>query len=335
MDATTLAQVMTVEGHTVSYNRMLNRLDFDVNNGGPSFKANAWMASFNQALIRAKCTNYPRVAMFLAQLGAESGSFRYTEELASGSEYEWRQDLGNVFPGDGERYKGRTYIQVTGRHNYGALSAWAFAKGFVPTATFFVDNPEMLADVKYIFLGPIWYWTVARDMNAYADARDIVGATRAVNGGLNNLAGRTARYEYAMTFGRKLLPPPPVPKPVPNPSPSPTYVVKSGDTLSGIATKFKTTWQNLQKLNNLIDPNRIFVGQRLMVPGVPPAVAKTPQHRTVVRKPVNKPVLVTVHNGDTLSAIASRHGTTWQNLQKLNNLRNPNVILVGQRLRIR
>jgi LysM repeat protein len=337
MDASTLAQVMTVEGHTVTYNRLLNRLDFDANTGGPSFKANEWMASLNQALIRARCVTYPRVAMFLAQLGAESGSFRYTEELASGAAYEWRQDLGNIYAGDGMRYKGRSYIQVTGRHNYGALSSWAFAKGFVPSPTYFVDNPEMLADVKFIFLGPIWYWTVARDMNPYGDARDIKGATWAVNGGLNNLAGRTARYEYALTFGRKLLPPAPVVKPVPVPSPNPTYVVKAGDTLSGIATAFKTTWQNLQQLNGLSDPNRIYVGQRLRVPAVsggktvsaPPKPVRKP-----VRKPVNKPVYVTVRNGDTLSAIAGRHGTNWQSLQKMNNLRNPNVILVGQRLRV-
>lgn len=280
MKAITLAHVMTVDGHRVVYRRFLNRLEFDKAYGGPSFNATTWMAALNQALIRARCTTPARVQMFLAQLGAESGSFRYTEELASGAEYNWRSDLGNTHAGDGERYKGRTYIQITGRHNYTALSAWAHSKGYVPTATYFVDNPSRLADVQYIFLGPVWYWTVARNMNSYADRNDIVGATRAVNGGLNNLAGRTKRWNYAKTYGSRLLPtgvttppkhaaPAPAPKPKPKPSPKPkpkpatTYVVRAGDTLSKIAAAHHTTWRNLQKINNLKDPNLIFVGQKL------------------------------------------------------------------------
>jgi predicted chitinase len=279
MNAATLAKVMTVEGHKVTYSRLRNRLYFDKANGGPSFKATLWMAMLNQALIRARCTTPRRVAMFLAQLGAESGSFRYTQELASGSEYNWRKDLGNTHAGDGERYKGRTYIQVTGLHNYRALSAWAHSKGYVPTVDYFVRYPERLASVEYIFLGPVWYWTVARNMNRYADAMDINGATKAVNGGYNNLSGRTARWKFALTFGHSLLPtgvkaptplPPKhsVPVPVkrkPKPKPVTTYKVRQNDTLSSIATAHHTTWPRLQRLNNLSNPNLIYVGQTLRI----------------------------------------------------------------------
>ena len=123
-----------------------------------------------------------------------------------GSAYEWRADLGNTEPGDGPRFKGRGPLQVTGRHNYTALSAWAFAQGLVPTPTFFVDAPGELASDRYGFIGVTWYWTVARPMNRYADAADIVGATRAVNGGTNGLDDRVNRWNHCRALGAALLP---------------------------------------------------------------------------------------------------------------------------------
>jgi predicted chitinase len=226
MNINTLAKAATIEGHRVTYSMPLNRVYFDKQYGGPTFKRKQWMDELNRALIRSHCTTPHRVAMWLAQIGAESGSFRYTEELADGSEYNWRSDLGNTQPGDGPRFKGRTYIQITGRHNYGALSAWAHAHGYVPTKTYFIDHPQKLADLEYIFLGPVWYWTVARHMNTYADNMDINGATLAVNGGYNNLSGRTIRWRHALEFGDLLIPrglakpPPRHAAPTPNPKPT-------------------------------------------------------------------------------------------------------------------
>src|SRR5512139_346805 len=59
-----------------------------------------------------------RIAHFLGQLCHESDHFRTLQEYASGARYEGRRDLGNVFRGDGRKYKGRGGIQLTGRANY-------------------------------------------------------------------------------------------------------------------------------------------------------------------------------------------------------------------------
>ena len=165
-------------------------------------------SGLNTALRLAGCTTVKRAAMFCAQVGEESISLTAATELASGAEYEGRADLGNTHRGDGVRFKGRGFIQITGRFNYGELSRWAHSKGLVPSATYFIDHPPQLATDKYVWLGPIWYWTVARPMNNLADAADIDGATRAINGGLNGKEDRTHRWHLCLKLGKAILPTP-------------------------------------------------------------------------------------------------------------------------------
>lgn len=167
----------------------------------------ALLPGFTAAMREAGCTTVERAAMWCAQLGHESAGLRYMEEIADGSGYEGRADLGNVQPGDGRRFKGRGPIQVTGRHNYTECSRWAHGRGLVPTPTFFVDRPDELASDRYGFLGPVWYWTVARpQLNALSDARNLDGATRAINGGTNGIADRSTRYQRCLDMGAALLP---------------------------------------------------------------------------------------------------------------------------------
>lgn len=145
----------------------------------------------SDALERSEATTPRRMAMWLAQIGHESGGLRYMEEIADGSRYEGRIDLGNTQPGDGRRFKGRGPIQVTGRHNYTALSSWAYQQGLTPSPTYFVDRPEELATDRYGFYGAVWYWTVAQPhINSLCDAGDLIAVTKAINGGLHGIHDR-------------------------------------------------------------------------------------------------------------------------------------------------
>lgn len=152
-------------------------------------------------------TTVKQAAMLAAQLGHESVGLKYQEEIASGAAYEWRKDLGNIYAGDGVRFKGHGWIQVTGRANHTAVSQWAHQRGLVPTATYFVDNPKQLGADAYCWVGPAWYLTAARPGWLAAAARgDMESCTRMINGGLNGLADRRARYNRALKLGTRLLP---------------------------------------------------------------------------------------------------------------------------------
>lgn len=142
--------------------------------------------------------------MWCAQVGHESGGLRWMEEIADGSAYEGRADLGNTQPGDGRRFKGHGPIQITGRWNHQKCSEWAFSKGLVSTPTFFVDNPQELSSDRYGFMGVTWYWVTQRPMNDAADARDLERATRYINGGLNGIEDRRRRYNYCLAIGGRL-----------------------------------------------------------------------------------------------------------------------------------
>ena len=114
-----------------------------------------------------------------------------------------------------------------------------------------------------------------------------------------------------------------------------TYTVKSGDTLSGIAGKFNTTYTQLAQLNHISNPNVIHVGQVLTLHQT--TAQNTTNHQESQQ---NKQVTTsangtyTVKSGDTLSQIAARFNTTTSALASTNYISNPNLIEVGQQLRI-
>lgn len=132
-----------------------------------------------------------REAMFLAQIGHESGRLKYLEEIASGEAYEGRKDLGNVYPGDGKRYKGRGLIQITGRTNYAKVTKALHED--------FVVHPELLAIPKYAVQSAYWYWD-EHNLNHYADHDDLIGCTKKINGGLNGYEDRRKLYVSAINI---------------------------------------------------------------------------------------------------------------------------------------
>lgn len=176
----------------------------------PLSRYQAMLPAWNAALNQANCNTVNRVALWCSQVGHESVGLKYMSEIwgpsAAQKTYEGRASLGNTQPGDGSKFRGHGPIQITGRANHTSVSRWAFSHGYVPTANYFVDHPAELGSDRYGFLGVVWYWVVARNMNAYADRGDILGGTKAVNGGTNGLADRTARWNRALAFGHRLLP---------------------------------------------------------------------------------------------------------------------------------
>lgn len=148
-----------------------------------------YVESLNEAVDRYQVNvNKFRLFYFLAQIGHESGGLRFTVELASGEAYNNRRDLGNVFPGDGPRYKGRGLIQLTGRANYRNAGR---ALGLD-----LENNPELAASPKHSPLIAGWFWN-SRNLNFWADKQDFRQVTKLINGGYN---GWSDRLTYLNNF---------------------------------------------------------------------------------------------------------------------------------------
>lgn len=155
-------------------------------------------ATFLPDLMRQfEITTPLRIAHFLAQIGHESDGFHTTEEYASGTAYEGREDLGNVKPGDGIRYKGRGEIQVTGRANHRKFTMWM--RGINPSCPDFEAEPELLEEFPWAVWSAVWYWSTRR-LNVVADRDDLLSITRSINGGTNGLADRAEKLGRAKAW---------------------------------------------------------------------------------------------------------------------------------------
>lgn len=169
-----------------------------------------------KAMDEAKINTRLRICAFLAQVGHESGEFKYMEEIWGPTDAQKRYEppsslatkLGNTQPGDGFKFKGRGPIQLTGRSNYKACGA--------ALRLDLENKPELAATNEHAFRVACWFWT-KNNINAHADAltgdpaKDCAVAintpadakafdkiTKTINGGYNGKADRDAKYAKAL-----------------------------------------------------------------------------------------------------------------------------------------
>jgi len=159
-----------------------------------------FVASFNQWSQAYEINNTKRLVHYLAQVMHESACLRYTTEIASGAAYDTGAKaiaLGNTpeKDGDGQKYKGRGYIQLTGKANYKAFSESDLCMEDV------LKNPERVAEYPLNQMASMWFWQT-KGLNSLADlddggkvGEDIVRRiTLKVNGGQNGIAERLLYY---------------------------------------------------------------------------------------------------------------------------------------------
>lgn len=177
--------------------------------------------AMNELFPKYEIKTAHRVAGFLAQCGHESGGFRVIEENLNYSAkaldavfgkyfvrggrdaeeyhrqpekianvvYANRMDNGDTDSGDGWRFRGRGYIQLTGRHNY----------------TKFAESVDMDIEEVIEYLGTVqgalesacWYWDT-NNLNKYCDNQDVKGMTKRINGGYIGLEDRIHHWEIAV-----------------------------------------------------------------------------------------------------------------------------------------
>ena len=144
----------------------------------------------NSCLGKYEITTPPRLRHFLSQTAHESGGGRYKQELASGVAYEGRTDLGNTSPGDGPKYKGAGYIQLTGKYNYSRLSEYLSDSRVMEGVEYVAEN------LPFTSAG---YWWEDNKLNELIDSgADVLAVTKRVNGGTNGLADRQHYYDICL-----------------------------------------------------------------------------------------------------------------------------------------
>jgi putative chitinase len=184
--------------------------------------ADKWANSLNAACDKFEINTPERIAGFLSQIGHESGGLKFVVEnlnysapalctvfgkyFADDSQanayarqperiankvYANRMGNGDEASGDGFKYRGRGLVQLTGKDNY---TAFGNACGIDV-----VSNPEIVESPDVASLSAGWFWSTHR-LNSLADAQDVVGMTRRINGGTNGLDDRQMHYAKLMDY---------------------------------------------------------------------------------------------------------------------------------------
>jgi len=136
-----------------------------------------------QALLSVFHKHFPTIDI--------ANQYAHQPEKIGNRAYASRMGNGDESSGDGYKYRGRGYIQLTGRNNY------TYFNKFVPSPDNVVNNPDLVA-TKYPLLSAAWFWNNC-GINAIADKgatdQDVSHVTQAVNGGQNGYASRLANFK--------------------------------------------------------------------------------------------------------------------------------------------
>ena len=198
--------------------------------------AEVWLPYFNSIPKNFGIDTPLRMAAFLAQVGHESGGLtlleenlnysaeglantfpkRYAKKLQNGlyaknsvgrclptdlaikiarkpvliasNTYADRMGNGSVESQEGWKYRGRGLIALTGKSNYAELT--------LNTGIDFVSNPDLLKEPAYALISACFFWK-SNNLNRFADKKDILSLSKAINGGIIGLEHRKALYEKA------------------------------------------------------------------------------------------------------------------------------------------
>ena len=155
-----------------------------------------FLDDFNAYAWLHKITDFREASAFISQVAKETNELLWWKELADGSEYEGRLDLGNRNPGDGVLFKGRGYFQLTGRFNYAMFTIW-YNKHFADKENF-IDEPDRISEEHQLsMLVSIFFWTT-RGLNnpeIYTNCRK---TTEKINGGYNGYNDRLIYLNRAL-----------------------------------------------------------------------------------------------------------------------------------------
>ncbi|SCW78479.1 MULTISPECIES: glycoside hydrolase family 19 protein [unclassified Pseudomonas] len=161
-------------------------------------QAGVFVSALNIAMSRHRIVTPKRIAAFLAQIGHESGQLRYVRELGSEA-YLSKYDTGALAvrlgnspqaDGDGQKYRGRGLIQITGHDNYRRCSLGLFGDERL------LALPELLEQPQWASESSAWFWEQS-GLNELADRDQFNSITRRINGGLNGLEDRLQLWARA------------------------------------------------------------------------------------------------------------------------------------------
>lgn len=128
--------------------------------------------------------------------------------------------------------------------------------------------------------------------------------------------------------------PPPVPFEQPAPFQQQEYVIQKGDLYSTLAKKFGVSTKAIQDANPGVDPLKLQIGKKIIIPSVSAVPVVTPNGTVALPADATGEVIYVVKSGDRLGLIAKKYGITAKAIADANNLKTLNRIVVGQKLKI-